>query len=152
MACPSGCTRKDQGSAGSEHSHSSFNVPLTLVPLASHVQRAAPTGALSITSGGIPQRGLARVAVENQGNDSNVWVTAEVVSENRRYDWYLSGSQPVGPIVDARIPGHSERTMDLPVGVDCQPDTALVRVRLFTFAESVAANAPVDDVLVDACR
>jgi hypothetical protein len=139
------------GPAGSEHSHSSFNIPLTLVPPASHVQRASPPGPIQVAAASIPQRGLARLVVDNQGVDSSASMTAEVVRDTRRYDWYLSGSQPVGPPVAVSIPSHTQRTIELPVGFNCEPDSALVRVRLFTFAEPTAADAPVDDVLVDAC-
>jgi hypothetical protein len=139
------------GPTGSEHSHSSLNIPLVLAPPAAHVLRTAPAGSVQVASGSIPQRGLARLVLDNQSSDSDVSVAAEIMPEIRRYDWYTVGSRPGGPLIDVALPSHSQRTIDVPVDIDCGPDNALVRVLLFMRGQPAETAAPVDDVLVDAC-
>jgi len=138
-----------QGPSGSQHSHASLNLPLVLAPNPSHLLRAGPTEPIQITAVTRPAPGIARVMVGNQGPDDTVSIAAEIVPETRSYDWLQREFQPRSETTDVPIAGRATQAIDVPVGAGCGPDTALVRLRLYSMTQP--AGVPADDVLVDTC-
>jgi hypothetical protein len=139
-----------EGPNGSQHSHSSRNIPLVLQADASQVLRHGPPAGLRVASATRDRSGALHLVLDNEGAETNVWLGADVVHEDRRYDWFQLADEPRASFPVLTLGSHTQRNVDVPLALTCAPDDALTRIRLFT-APSLAAEAMADDVLVDAC-
>lgn len=136
---------------GSEHSHGSLVIPLTLQTDTRHVLRHGPPGALRVASASLDGAGQLRLVLDNQdAADATVWLGADAVRDNRRLDWFRFGGEAQTRLPELLVPAHGQLSVTSPLAPRCQPDDRLARVRLFTDPR-MWGDWLVEDVLVDAC-